>query len=458
VQNLFQNNFKRLILFIIPIFIMFGCTPNNVTQPNETQSQADLTAIESNVKVFGGENSEIEVKQGQVVNVQVDSRMEVDNNSRGILIFPDLLEVELFRNTKVRLEEAQQESGGSTFVRLNQIQGHTRIKLNAQSLIRVTLETDFATITSLEDGTEFLVCQAPDNLTCLKVLEGSVEVIAQDEKKIIRGGEATYILKDKPPLPAICAPNEIFIAWEVDMRNSADTPAVGEIVANLPQEPCSGINLETADLPGAEDMVKIIYGTYEVGNTSEDEFHSLPLSIGLENYWIDIYEVTNVQYQQYVDITRSQPPVVWPGEENHPVRGVSWDQAAAYCQWVKKRLPTEAEWEVAGRGPGPNASLYPWGNDPGADGKTFDLPLQDTYAVGTYSFNMSPFGVYDMAGNVWEWVGEPYSSVQEGYKILRGGRYGFITDLAYRQSTLPNDDRFVSFAGFRCAAENVKGK
>jgi formylglycine-generating enzyme required for sulfatase activity len=63
-----------------------------------------------------------------------------------------------------------------------------------------------------------------------------------------------------------------------------------------------------------------------------------------------------------------------------------------------------------------------------------------------------------MVGNVWEWVSEPYDSVQEGYKILRGGRYGFITDLAYRQPALPNDERFVPYTGFRCAADEVQGE
>ena len=97
------------------------------------------------------------------------------------------------------------------------------------------------------------------------------------------------------------------------------------------------------------------------------------------------------------------------GKGNQPVRGVTWDQAAAYCSWVNKRLPTEAEWEAAGRGPGRNPQLYPWGNDPIAGGNVGKLPDQDTYDVGTFPFNDSPNDVYDMVGNIWEWVGEPYA-------------------------------------------------
>ncbi len=72
-------------------------------------------------------------------------------------------------------------------------------------------------------------------------------------------------------------------------------------------------------------------------------------------------------------------------------------------------------------------------------------------------FNQSPFGVYDLVGNVWEWVGEPYAEAPADSKILRGGRFGLpILDLAYRLSVSPDDERYVKFAGFRCAADQVK--
>lgn len=87
-----------------------------------------------------------------------------------------------------------------------------------------------------------------------------------------------------------------------------------------------------------------------------------------------------------------------------------------------------------------------------------ELPLTDTYKVGTYLFNKSAFGVYDMAGNVWEWVGAPYSPVIGGVNVLRGGRYGLLRDMVYRLQVDPNNELYIRVAGFRCAAERVAGE
>jgi serine/threonine protein kinase len=226
------------------------------------------------------------------------------------------------------------------------------------------------------------------------------------------------------------------------------------IVANTSLSPLPS---ETPDLPSAEGMVEVISGTYEVGFSPADDHHITPTTIPLNDFWIDKFLATNAQYQQYMTATDAPPPQIWPGEGNHPVIGITWEQALAYCDWANKRLPKEAEWEAAGRGPGAVPQLYPWGNDVTAQGQALKLPDQDTYPVGTQSFNQSPFGVFDMVGNVWEWVGEPYASEQEGNKFLRGGRYGLpINDLAYRLAVAPGDTRYIKYAGFRCAADQVR--
>ena len=210
-------------------------------------------------------------------------------------------------------------------------------------------------------------------------------------------------------------------------------------------------------LPTAQGMAYIPGGLYSVGVEKSDDQHAPLQQVKLEEFWIDQYEVTNAQYAQFVAKTGQQPPASWPdgaapaGQDKRPVQGVTWDQAAAYCEWVSKRLPTEAEWEVAARGP--EGNLYPWGDN--AD--TVQLLENETYPVGSLDANRSRFGAFDMAGNVWEWVSDPYAEAPEGTRILRGGSYGFVKDMAYRLIGDPNVPTTYATAGIRCAAPQISG-
>ena len=193
-------------------------------------------------------------------------------------------------------------------------------------------------------------------------------------------------------------------------------------------------------------MVKVDAGTYWVGKNPENQYQSAVQSIDLEEFWIDQYQVTNKDYQQY--ITEWSIP---PGEENYPVMGVSWDEAAAYCRSKNKRLPDEAEWEAAGRGSGEAPPLFPWGFNP------YPRLPDERYDVGTQPANVSRLGVHDMLGNVYEWVDNPYGRLGEGKRLLRGARYSNpVPDLAFRVEVGPDDTIYVPYAGFRCAAEQVK--
>jgi formylglycine-generating enzyme required for sulfatase activity len=371
-------------------------------------------------------------------------------------------EVELFGGSDVRLDEAKLESGGSIFIRLKQNAGHSHIFLDEQMVARLALATDDSTITTLEQGTEFTICYAPEKVTCVLVQEGSAEVTSKTEKLILKAGEATYYEPGQPPVAVICARMEEFEQWLGGKRGPGEVGGLGALVASWPQEPCSYAAPEfpaiDSSLPSSEGMMRVEGGIYLVGSAQLDDFHSDQQEVSLETFWIDAYEVTNAQYQLYLQASSQPPTAVSPGLEGHPVKGVSWEQAVAYCTWLNKRLPTEAEWEAAGRGPGANPPIYPWGDDPGAGGAVDSLPRTETYRVGTAAFNVSPFGVYDLVGNVWEWVTEPYAPVAEGHQVLRGGRHGLLRDLAYRQPAEPNDERFIPFTGLRCAAGSVQGE
>jgi len=210
-------------------------------------------------------------------------------------------------------------------------------------------------------------------------------------------------------------------------------------------------------LPSAEGMVRINEGVYLVGLDAPDQQHAVPVQVKLGGFWIDQYEVMNVQYAEFLDDAGYSPPASWPGgklpagQETHPVNGVTWELAAAYCAWSNKRLPGEAEWEVAARGP--QGLLYPWGDDQHA----VELPRSGTYPIGSVPTNRSPFGAFDMAGNVWEWVSDTYAPVEANHRVLRGGASGFLKDMAYRLEGDPNVPTMIATAGFRCAADEVSG-
>jgi formylglycine-generating enzyme required for sulfatase activity/tRNA A-37 threonylcarbamoyl transferase component Bud32 len=210
------------------------------------------------------------------------------------------------------------------------------------------------------------------------------------------------------------------------------------------------------NLPSSEGMVRIAAGIYTVGLDASDRDHAPKQNAELSEFWIDQREISNAQYAEFLAATDNQPPTAWAGgaipadEEGHPVKGVTWELASAYCQWAKKRLPAEAEWEVAARGP--EGRLYPWGDKQQA----VELPRSGTYKVGGKATNQSPFGVFDMAGNVWEWVGEPYyAPIPAGQRVLRGGANDFLKDMAYRLAGDPNIPTMYASAGFRCAADKV---
>ncbi|HJQ14715.1 MAG TPA: bifunctional serine/threonine-protein kinase/formylglycine-generating enzyme family protein [Anaerolineales bacterium] len=233
-------------------------------------------------------------------------------------------------------------------------------------------------------------------------------------------------------------------------RGSAPPVATPTLPAEVSSTATSPASTEAPSLPESAGMVNIPANTYQVGKNPEGTNQSAVQSISLPAFWIDQYQVTNTAFQQFMPDW-----AIPPGKENHPVMGVTWDQADAYCRSLGKRLPKEAEWEAAGRGPGENPQLYPWGTDPSADGNAFDLP-NNTYEVGSQGFNISPLQVSDMLYNVYEWVGEPYGSLTAGNHILRGARYGTPYDLAFRLEVPPNDTQNIPFAGFRCAADQVR--
>lgn len=246
------------------------------------------------------------------------------------------------------------------------------------------------------------------------------------------------------------------------------TPKPGE----TPTEPPPTPTVELVPRP-VEHMVTIPAGEFLMGADDREDDERPAHTVFVEEFAIDVHEVTNEEFAFFVEQTgyvteaeQAGESETWrtyftEGRERHPVVKVTWADADAYCRWAGKRLPTEAEWEKAARGT--DGRIYPWGNDwDPAKANSRESGYRGTLVVGSLPDGASPYGVMDMAGNVWEWTadwydaypGSPTTSPYFGqqYRVTRGG--GWFSDPSHlrtsnRSATAPearNDD-----LGFRCA-------
>jgi len=184
--------------------------------------------------------------------------------------------------------------------------------------------------------------------------------------------------------------------------------------------------------------------------------------IFLKAFWIDKYEVTNAQYAQYMQETNRPKPAYWDdpayNRPDLPVVGVRWEDASAYARWAGKRLPSETEWVKAAGGE--DGRSYPWGSNWEAE-RCNSAGSQDAFEgpapVGKFPLGASPYGVMDMAGNVWEWVAYEPSSVTSpdpGTRIGKGGSWANSREQATISSKAKGNVTLADcIIGFRCAMD-----
>jgi formylglycine-generating enzyme required for sulfatase activity len=229
-------------------------------------------------------------------------------------------------------------------------------------------------------------------------------------------------------------------------------------------------------------MVGVAAGPFLMGSDSAEVDESPMRVVHLDGFYIDEHEVTVSQYASCVDAGECDRPTRTHGDDGdyynygakdsgrHPVNGVSWFQAVAYCKWKGKRLPREAEWEKAARGV--DGRTFPWGGDAagcseavmddGADGCGRD----STWEVGSKPAGASPYGALDMAGNVWEWTADWYAKdyyasgpeknpggpLSGSRRAVRGGCWSDrAAYLRTAQRTYDAPGLVRSDLGFRCA-------
>ncbi|MGB0911526.1 MAG: formylglycine-generating enzyme family protein [Nitrospirales bacterium] len=228
------------------------------------------------------------------------------------------------------------------------------------------------------------------------------------------------------------------------------------------------------------DMVEIPEGPFTMGSREGDPDEVPAHPIYLKTFYIDLKEVTQAEYDRFLKMTKHQEPVVPVFEDevsklknaDYPVMAVTWNDAIAYCRWAGKRLPSEAEWEKAARGEGKRR--YPWGakfdldNYANVDGA--DDGYQYLAPVASFEAGRSPFGLYDITGNVAEWVLDDYAAdyyqktpyrdppgpeSEDVYKVIRGGswresRLGARLTKRFSAKMWRTD----ATVGFRCAKDS----
>lgn len=252
---------------------------------------------------------------------------------------------------------------------------------------------------------------------------------------------------------------------------------------------------ERAKLPAHDEMVRVPAGSFIMGSDKKVDHNAYRPEFPQRNVYVDAFEidkfeVTTVQFLKFVLATNRPPLIDWQYDGgnfqetmvNHPVMHVSWFDADAYCKWAGKRLPTSAEWEKAARGE--DGRIYPWGNEPaglsranfgrtGLSGPVRDRPERlllypPIISVDKYENAVSPYGVFQMAGNVAEWTADWYDpdyyknapnrnpkGPEKGtQKAFRGG--GWIDSTpsvrpAQRNGADPNTK--MNWLGFRCARD-----
>ena len=292
----------------------------------------------------------------------------------------------------------------------------------------------------------------------------------------------------KDPEPAdddVSGPDADGDGFTADEGDCDDTdPAIHPMVAETCDDGVD-VNCDGIEDDGCEILIEA--GEFVRGLDDAEDYipytdEKPQATIQLGEYHIDRYEVTNLQYQRCVETGPCDPPAAtssYTHEAYHgnpeywafPVVHVTHEQAGQYCSWLGRALPTEAQWEKAGRGPAPSDQDLSWGptvkeDQPECDMANYGFCYEDTMAVNAFPDSVTPYGVYQMSGNVLEWVADwydvnayeddvdtdPTGPATGMYRSMRGGAWSggwYDGRVLRRRFALPGQTSYD--LGFRCA-------
>jgi formylglycine-generating enzyme required for sulfatase activity len=273
-----------------------------------------------------------------------------------------------------------------------------------------------------------------------------------------------------PPLPSETFPATPTRTEAPTSRPTSLLTATSKPIVGLDSTQVSTTEVSATQISPKDNMVLVYIpaGAFEMGSEEGQSDENPVHTISLDAFWMDQHEVTLAQFKKFI-LEESYEANLCVGYDDHPVTCVIWYDALAYCDWAGRRLPTEAEWEKAARG-GLTGARYPWGDEDPVCTSNAQNGAQyhecSDHAVSVMTFPPNGYGLYDMAGNVWEWVFDWYDSDYYGnsptnnpqgpssgnYRILRGGSWrnsGNLLRVAFRLDYNPVTS--YNYIGFRCA-------
>jgi len=301
---------------------------------------------------------------------------------------------------------------------------------------------------------------------------GSLFLVVWLTSGLALANEALPVKPEPLPAPAPALPKPRAAASDTKPAAKTRPPSNGSPASKaltLPQPPATFTGKDGAP------MVLVPAGEFTMGSEQGDDDEQPVHRVVLDSFYLDTFEVTNGRFAKFVAAIQSEPPWGFADQETpvvhaeQPVRWVNWLEATGYCLWAGKRLPTEAEWEKAARGT--DGRPYPWGHElPTAAQAVFGLTegAETVAPIGNRHAGRSPYGVHDLAGNLYEWVTDWYDDAfyttqltrnprgpSEGTaKVQRGGSYinsPYRLRSAFRTKGDPTEhDPHV---GFRCAQD-----